>query len=291
MNQTYNEMASKPVFPLLMKMAIPPMISMLIQSLYNIVDSIFVAKIGEEALTALSLAYPLQNLSLACSVGIGVAINALIAKNLGAKQNNEANNICDHGIVLALFHSLLFVLMGIFLMKPFFMLFTNDPLVLQYGITYGSIVINDYGIGKDDLLIVVNAYGINSATIDSALTARKNGAKVIGISSVEHASTCPLDHPARHPSKKNLHEIVDCHVDCKVKLGDATIKLEGFEQKIGALSTYANAYVMNSIVVEAINILVNKGINPPVWRSGNCPGGDEWNNQFIERFRGKVRCL
>lgn len=156
---------------------------------------------------------------------------------------------------------------------------------------YGSIVINDYGIGKDDLLIVVNAYGINSATIDAALTARKNGAKVIGISSVEHASTCPLDHTARHPSKKNLHEIVDCHVDCKVKLGDATIKLEGFEQKIGALSTYANAYVMNSIVVEAINILVNKGINPPVWRSGNCPGGDEWNNQFIERFRGSVRCL
>ena len=156
---------------------------------------------------------------------------------------------------------------------------------------YGSIVVNDYGIGEGDLLIVVNAYGINSATIDSALTAKKNGAKVIGVSSVEHASTCPLDHPARHPSKKNLHDIVDCHVDCKVKLGDATIELPGFEQKIGALSTYANAYVMNSIVVEAINMLVEKGINPPVWRSGNCPGGDEWNNRFIERFRGAVRCL
>ncbi len=156
---------------------------------------------------------------------------------------------------------------------------------------YGKIVVNDYGIGKGDLLVVVNAYGINSATIDAALTAKENDAKVIGVSSVEHASTCPLDHPARHPSKKNLHDIVDCHVDCKVKLGDATIKLEGFEQKIGALSTYANAYVMNSIVVEAINILVSRGINPPVWRSGNCPGGDEWNNQFIERFRGAVRCL
>ena len=129
---------------------------------------------------------------------------------------------------------------------------------------YGKIVVNDYGIGKGDLLVVVNAYGINSATIDAALTAKENGAKVIGVSSVEHASTCPLDHPARHPSKKNLHDIVDCHVDCKVKLGDATIKLEGFEQKIGALSTYANAYVMNSIVVEAINILVSRGINPPV---------------------------
>lgn len=156
---------------------------------------------------------------------------------------------------------------------------------------YGKIVINDYGIGKDDLLIVVNAYGINSATIDAALTAKENGAKVIGVSSREHAETCPKDHPARHPSKKNLHDIVDVAVDCKIKLGDATIKLDGFEQKIGALSTYANAYVMNSIMIEAINMLVNEGINPPVWRSGNCPGGDEWNNQFIAHFRDKVRCL
>ncbi len=156
---------------------------------------------------------------------------------------------------------------------------------------YGRIVVNDYGIGKDDLLIVVNAYGINSATIDAALTARENGAKVIGVSSHEHAENCPLDHPARHPSKKNLHDIVDVSVDCKVKLGDATIQLPGFEQKIGALSTYANAYVMNSIMVEAINMLVNEGIDPPVWRSGNCPGGDEWNNRFLQKFRGAVRCL
>ena len=156
---------------------------------------------------------------------------------------------------------------------------------------YGKIVIEDYGIGKGDLLIVVNAYGINSATIDAALTAREHGAKVIGVSSHEHANNCPLDHPARHPSKKNLHEIVDVSVDCKVKLGDATIQLPGFEQKIGALSTYANAYVMNSIMVEAINMLVNEGIDPPVWRSGNCPGGNEWNNQFLDRFRDRVRCL
>ena len=69
MNHEYNEMANKPIFPLLMKMAIPPMISMLIQSMYNIIDSILVAKLGEQALTALSLAFPLQNLSLAFSVG------------------------------------------------------------------------------------------------------------------------------------------------------------------------------------------------------------------------------
>ena len=156
---------------------------------------------------------------------------------------------------------------------------------------YGRIVVEDNDIGEGDLLWIVNAYGINSATIDAALTAKARGARVIGVSSREHAETCPKDHPARHPSKKNLHEIVDCAVDCKVKLGDATLTLEGFPQKIGALSTYANAYVMNCIVIEAINMLVNEGIEPPVWRSGNCPGGDEWNNRFIDRFRGYIRCL
>lgn len=156
---------------------------------------------------------------------------------------------------------------------------------------YGKIIVEDYGIGEGDLLWVVNAYGINSATIDAALTAKARGAKVIGVSSVGHASTCPLDHPARHPSKKNLYEIVDCNVDCKVKLGDAVLELPGLTQRIGALSTFANAYVMNSIVIEAVNMLVNEGIEPPIWRSGNCPGGDEWNNQFLARFKDKVRCL
>lgn len=141
MNQEYNDMASKPIFPLLMKMAIPPMISMLIQSMYNIIDSIFIARLGEKALTALSLAFPIQNLSLAFSVGLGVAINALIAKSLGAGNKKEANYICDHGIFLSIVHSLLFVFIGLFLMRPFFMMFTNDSTVLNYAITYGSIVI------------------------------------------------------------------------------------------------------------------------------------------------------
>ena len=137
MNQEYDMMAHKPIFPLLMKMAIPPMISMLIQSMYNIIDSIFVAKLGEEALTALSLAFPLQNLSLAFSVGLGVAINALIAKSLGASDEKQANYISDHGIFLAILHSLLFVFIGIFLMKPFFLMFTTNPTVFDFAFTYG----------------------------------------------------------------------------------------------------------------------------------------------------------
>lgn len=92
MKQSENQMGTKAIFPLLMGMSVPPMISMLIQSLYNIVDSIFVAKLGEEALTAVSLAYPLQNLVLAVAVGLGVATNAAIARNLGAKKSEEAND-------------------------------------------------------------------------------------------------------------------------------------------------------------------------------------------------------
>ena len=141
------------------------------------------------------------------------------------------------------------------------------------------------------MLLVVNAYGINSATIDAALTAKENGATVIGVCSHEHSRNTPLDHPARHPSKKNLQDIVDYTVDCKVKVGDAVLQLPGCEQKIGALSTFANAYVLNSIVIEAVNMMVDDGYNPPIWRSGNCAGGDEYNSQFIDRFRDRVRCL
>ena len=96
-------MESKPVFPLLMSMAVPPMVSMLIQSMYNIVDSIFVARLGEEALTAVSLAYPLQNLVLAVAVGLGVGANAGIARNLGAKNQDRVDRIAAHTIFLRRF--------------------------------------------------------------------------------------------------------------------------------------------------------------------------------------------
>ncbi len=156
---------------------------------------------------------------------------------------------------------------------------------------YGKVVIEDYGVSEGDLLLIVNAYGINSATIDAALTATSKGAFVIGISSFEHAEKTAPNHPARHPSKQNLHAIVDLAIDCKVSIGDAVVEIDNFEQKVGPLSTFANAYVLNCIVIEAIQNLVSNGINPPVWRSGNAPGGDEWNQQFLDRFRGKIRML
>ena len=136
-----NPMGYKPIFPLLMSMAFPPMISMLIQSLYNIIDSIFVAQLGESALTAVSLIYPLQNLSLAFSCGVGIAMNALIARHLGAHNHQEASFVASQGIVMTLLHSLLFVILGLFFIQPFMTLFTQNPEVIRYGQEYGVIVI------------------------------------------------------------------------------------------------------------------------------------------------------
>lgn len=137
-----NPMEYKKVFPLLMSMAIPPMISMLIQSLYNIIDSIFVSQLGEEALTAISLIYPLQNLSLAVSCGIGIAMNAFIARHLGAKDDKKASYYATQGIVMSLAHSLLFLIIGLFLIQPFLKMFTTNTKVIEYGMDYGIIVVS-----------------------------------------------------------------------------------------------------------------------------------------------------
>ncbi|WP_249029077.1 MATE family efflux transporter [Tannockella kyphosi] len=136
-----NNMATQPVFPLLLKMSLPPMLSMLIQSLYNIVDSMYVAYLGEDALTAISLAYPLQNLSLALAVGLGIGVNALIARNLGANDHERVNVIASNGLVMTLCHSLLFVVIGLFVTAPFFQLFTDSASVYQGAIVYGRIVL------------------------------------------------------------------------------------------------------------------------------------------------------
>jgi uncharacterized phosphosugar-binding protein len=156
---------------------------------------------------------------------------------------------------------------------------------------YGKIVIDDNGIGKGDLLIIVNAYGINTACIDAALEAKKLGATTVAVTSAEHAKSTPKDHAARHPSKQNLFEVCDYYLDCKVQSGDAVCEIDGIPQKMGAMSTFANAYVLNTLMMYTAAYLGEKGIEVPIWRSGNCPGGDEWNNQFIGRFKGKVRWL
>ncbi|WP_224387961.1 sugar isomerase domain-containing protein [Pseudonocardia sp. ICBG1293] len=156
---------------------------------------------------------------------------------------------------------------------------------------YGRVVIADRDLGPDDLLILVNAYGINAALIDAALTARERGGRLIGVSSREHAENTAADHPARHPSGANLHDLVDVAVDSKVPVGDAVVQVPGAAEPVAAISTFANAFLLNALVLRTVAELAGRGVEAPVWRSGNAPGGDEANAAFLHRFRSRVRSL
>lgn len=156
---------------------------------------------------------------------------------------------------------------------------------------YGRVVIENQGLDENDLLLLVNAYGINAALIDAAMTARERGVKLIGISSQTHANNTAPDHPARHPTAKNLHELVDIAIDTKVPVGDAIVNIPGVSENTSAVSTFANAIALNTLVIRTIIHLRDMGVVPPIWRSGNAPGGDEANGKFLSRFKGRVRAL
>ncbi len=156
---------------------------------------------------------------------------------------------------------------------------------------YGRIVVTDNGLGAGDVLLLTNAYGINAALIDAALEAKARGVYVIGVTSREHAASTRPEHPARHPTQQNLHDIADLTIDTKVPVGDALVEVPGMGERIAAVSTFANAFALNCLVIRTVAKLVERGVEPPVWRSGNAPGGDEANARFLARFRDRVRWL
>ena len=137
-----NKMGTMPIGKLLFNMSLPMMVSMLVQALYNIVDSIFVAKLSENALTAVSLAFPLQTLLIAVSTGTGVGMNALLSKALGEKRTDEANKIAVNAAFLYLLSYLVFLILGFTIVKPFYasQIGNADREIMQLGIEYLSTV-------------------------------------------------------------------------------------------------------------------------------------------------------
>ncbi len=134
--QQENKMGVMPVNKLLVSMSLPMMISMLVQALYNIVDSIFVSRISENALTAVSLAFPIQSLMIAVAVGTSVGVNALLSKSLGEKEFEKANLVAVNGIFLAGLSFILFLVLGIFISRPFFESQTEVQEIVAYGTDY-----------------------------------------------------------------------------------------------------------------------------------------------------------
>ena len=135
-----NKMGTMPVKELIVSMSLPMMISMLVQALYNIVDSVFVAQISESALTAATLAFPLQSVMIAVGAGTGVGINALLSRSLGEKKFERSDAAANTAILLAFFSFLAFVFIGIFASRPFILTQTDNAEIIEYGTTYLSIV-------------------------------------------------------------------------------------------------------------------------------------------------------
>lgn len=138
MNETF--MRERPVLPLIAAMSLPMVLSMLVNSLYNIVDSFFVAQISEASMTALSLVFPIQNLINALAIGFGVGLNAAISFYLGAERRDRASAAAVHGLALSAVHGVVLTGLTIALLPSFLEMFTQDPEVLALGVRYGRTV-------------------------------------------------------------------------------------------------------------------------------------------------------
>ena len=134
-----NIMGIMEISPLLVKLSVPMMISMLVQALYNVVDSVFVSWVSEEALTAVSLAFSLQNMMIAVGVGTGVGVNAMLSKSLGEKNQKRANATAENGIFLSVCSFLVFLVIGLTCIKPYFYAQTSDDAIALQGIRYLSV--------------------------------------------------------------------------------------------------------------------------------------------------------
>lgn len=137
-----NKMATWSIPKLVYSMSIPAMFSMLVQALYNIVDTLYISRISENALFALGLVFPMQMIIISLALGGSIGTSALVARRLGQKRHEEANKTATTGIILALFHSALCVFIGLFLTKPFLQLFTQDAQIIEMGYQYLSIVMS-----------------------------------------------------------------------------------------------------------------------------------------------------
>ena len=152
---------------------------------------------------------------------------------------------------------------------------------------YAKILLDYYDIGQDDVLIVVSNSGRNALPIEMAMGARERGAKVIAITSIEFSSK----FPSRHPSGKRLYDVADIVIDNHVPPGDALLEVEGIKTKIAPVSTIVNSAILHSIMAEAAKMLVDEGIEPPIWLSANVPGGDEYNKKYLEKYKYRIKHL
>jgi len=158
---------------------------------------------------------------------------------------------------------------------------------------YGIKVLDAYRVGRKpgEVIIICNAYGVNSMCIDIVEEAKKRQMKTIGITSRSYADALPQDHAARHPTGKNLYQEVDYFLNNHLPYGDAIVEIEGTQRKAGPTSTFCNVFTINLLMIETAKKLISMEVEPPLFISGNMPGGDEANKNLIEKYIPLVKHL
>lgn len=150
---------------------------------------------------------------------------------------------------------------------------------------YAKVISNYYNLEEKDVIIIVSNSGRNAVPIEMAIEAKKKGLKVVAITSVEFSKSAP----SRHSSGKYLFDVADIIINNYVPPGDAVIKLEGLEQKMGPISTIINAFILHLIMMLAAQKMLRFGKTPPVWVSANIEGGDEFNEKFIRKYKNRIK--
>jgi len=164
-------------------------------------------------------------------------------------------------------------------------------LELERCVNYGRSIVKYYRLEPDDVLIIFHNIGINPATIDAALEAKEHGVKIIAVSSSHWQNEMPPDHFIRHPSQKNLFDLADVCIDDMNEVGDCVVRVPGFDTPIAPNSNLIDFFIAHRLEIETVKRCVARGIEPPVWRSANAPGGDEFNAQYVAKYWPRVKCL
>ena len=164
-------------------------------------------------------------------------------------------------------------------------------LELERTVNFGSAIMKYYNLKKDDVLIIFHNIGINPATIDAAMEAKKNGVKIIAVSSSAWQNEMPDDHFIRHPNKTNLFDYADVAIDDFNPVGDAAVKVPGFDTPLAPLSNIIDFYIAHLLEIETVKQCVDRGVTPPVWSSANAPGGDEKNAEYLKKYMPRIKML
>lgn len=149
---------------------------------------------------------------------------------------------------------------------------------------FSKIILDHRDLGEHDVMIVISNSGRNAAPIEMAMEARKRNLPVIAITSLEHSRGTR----SRHSGGKKLYEVADVVIDNCAPLGDAVMRVEGLSQPMGPVSNISGATIIHAIMVQAAQNMLDKGVEPPVFMSGNLDGAEEYNAPFLKKYRGRV---